>query len=142
MNIDFSDILDGAVIGTAELQLSKAEMAMAGDKPVINANYTIIEGEMQGPNKDIDPAGEFVRHTVWLPSSVDDASKVVNKKKMLKGWLTAHGIDTTGQLDLDDAIAELNSMKPVVKATLDVDNYTLEKTGESRTSVKRFYAID
>lgn len=141
MNMDFSDVFDGAIEGSAELQVTKAEMATAGDKPVMRVTYTVLDAEPQGP-KQLDVTGEFVNHTVWLPSSADDAVKVKNKKKMVKAFLTAHGIDASESIDLDDVPAYLVQNNVVVKAALEADDYALTNRGELQTRVKRFYKAD
>ena len=142
MIVSFDDTLDGAVVGTAELQVNKAELGLAGDKPVLKVSYIILEGEMQGPNKDIDPAGEYVNHTVWLPNDQDDPAKIKNKKKMLMRFLKMHGIDTSQAVELADVPAFLVNNNVVVKALLDVDDYALKNRGEAVTAVKRFYPAD
>jgi len=141
MILDFSDIFDGAIEGPAELQVHSASMAMAGDKPVMRVSYTILEAKPQGA-KEADVTGEFVNHTVWLPSAADEPDKIRNKKKMLKAFLSVHGIDTSAELEINDVPAALVNNNVVVKATLEQDDWALQNRDELVTRVKRFYKAD
>lgn len=139
MIMNFDDVYDGALKGQAVLQVNKASEATVGDGlPVINVNYLVVEAEPQGDN-EIDVSGEeFVNHTVWLPSSKDDAGKVKNKKKMLKKFLKSHGINPEGDFNTDEVVEMLNSEKPQVEVILDVDQWALENRGREDTKIKSF----
>lgn len=141
MILNFDDVFDGAVTGQAILQVTKSEMATAGDKPVMRVTYTILEAEPQGTN-EADVTGEFVNHTVWLPSTADDSDKVKNKKRMLKGFLKAHGVDTSGEIEINDVPAFLVQNNVTVKALLEQDQWALENRDELVTRVKRFYPAE
>lgn len=139
MIMNFDDVYEGAVKGQAVLQVNKAqEAALPDGRPLMRVNYLIVEAEPQGENEINIDGEEFVDHTVWLPSSVDESGKVRNKKKMFKSFLKAHGIDPEGNVDTSEVVEMLNNEKPQVQVQLDVDDWAMKNKGVEQTKIVRF----
>jgi hypothetical protein len=138
MQYDFNDIFDGAVQGEAILEVRKAELkALPDGRPLINISYVVVDAEPQG-EAGLSAVGEFVNHTVWLPYDSEGSEKVHNKKKMLKAFLKAHGIDTSQPVGPEDIVDFFNSNSLQVGAICEEDSYALKERGVVQTRVKAF----
>jgi len=140
MQMNFDDVFDGAIIGQAELELRKAEVKILGDKPALTVSYVVIDSEPQGP-QGLSANGEFINHVVWLPRDSESREASLSKKKMVKRFLTSHGIDTSDTIDIDEAAEELSANRVHIGANCEQDKWKLDNKGMVDTRIKSFFQL-
>src|SRR6056297_2080749 len=140
MQMNFDDVFDGAVEGQAELELRKAEVKVLGDKPALTISYVVVDSEPQGP-QGLSANGEFINHVVWLPRDNESHEDALKKKKMLKRFLTSHGVDTSATLSLEEVAEMLASNRVHIGANCTEDDWKLREKGIVDTKIKSFFQL-
>lgn len=141
MQMNFDDVFDGAVQGKALLETRKAEIKSVGNGlPILAVSYVVIDSEPQG-DSGLSANGEMINHTVWLPQDTDPADKISMKKKMVKRFLDAHGIDTSQNIDMEEVAQFLDTNRVQVGANCDVDQWALDNRDTLQTKIKSFNAV-
>lgn len=140
MQMNFDDVFDGAIEGKVELESRKAEVTQLGDKPALTVSYIVVDSEPQGDN-GLSANGEFVNHVVWLPSDSEPADKQHNKKKMIKGFLNKHGIDTSQPVSMEEVAEYLSTSRVHVGANCALDEWKRDNKDIIDTKVKSFFQI-